>query len=350
MISKIKKSGVIYGIKDDRIPELPADGSEKTYVLKSINGVVSWVEETEEPTIYNITASVTNGAYTGDETIEENGTAEVVVSADSDYELPDEINVTNATFSWDKQTGAILLSEATGDVVITVVCEEALPPSTYTITTTITDGTASGDTTIEPNIGTATIVITPDQGKVPPLSGSDITVVNAELGFEANSDNTVTITVSSPSDNVSITATCPTPNLTPFVPNDVASAVVLANASDILSILQDKYGSEIDPSLDVPVLSAATMGIPAIGIINVYAEENDGQKSYNIGVANVGGGYVKLWDSVSETFEQNPDLSAFGGALAWDASTGTLSLTNTTMTINSATHGLNGYLFGNATV
>lgn len=77
-ITKIKKQNTTYPINDDRIPELvankyfhtveengeivielvdaptelpalPEDASEKTYVPKAVNGVVSWVEETVEP-------------------------------------------------------------------------------------------------------------------------------------------------------------------------------------------------------------------------------------------------------------------------------------------------------------
>lgn len=47
-VNKIRKQDTTHDIHDARVPELPADASEKTYVLKAVNGTVAWVEEVED--------------------------------------------------------------------------------------------------------------------------------------------------------------------------------------------------------------------------------------------------------------------------------------------------------------
>ena len=80
-----------------------------------------------EPEIYDITVSGTNGTYTGATSITENSTASVTISADTGYELPSSITVTNASYTYDSDTGLIVLSNPTGNVSITFAC---IPPVT----------------------------------------------------------------------------------------------------------------------------------------------------------------------------------------------------------------------------
>ncbi len=47
-LNKIKVGETIYSIPAE-LPSLPADADEKTYILKAVNGVLSWIEE-EAPT------------------------------------------------------------------------------------------------------------------------------------------------------------------------------------------------------------------------------------------------------------------------------------------------------------
>lgn len=76
---------------------------------------------------YTITANITNGSSTGDTSIVENGTALVTITPDTDYTLPNTINVTGAIYSYDKITGIIVLSNPIDNVAITVVCTDTEP-------------------------------------------------------------------------------------------------------------------------------------------------------------------------------------------------------------------------------
>ena len=51
--------------------------------------------------------------------------AAVTISANSGYELPDAITVSGASYTWDKSTGTVVLSNPTSNVTITVVAVEA---------------------------------------------------------------------------------------------------------------------------------------------------------------------------------------------------------------------------------
>ena len=70
---------------------------------------------------YNISVTVgTNCSYSGDATIEPNGTATVVLAtSSSSYDLPKTITVTGADYTYDGSTGNVVLSNPTGDVSIT---------------------------------------------------------------------------------------------------------------------------------------------------------------------------------------------------------------------------------------
>lgn len=76
---------------------------------------------------YTITTNITNGSSTGDTSIVENGTALVTITPNTDYTLPNTINVTGATYSYDKITGIIVLSNPIDNVAITVVCTDTEP-------------------------------------------------------------------------------------------------------------------------------------------------------------------------------------------------------------------------------
>jgi len=73
-------------------------------------------------TEYAITATVTNGSASGDESIWTKETAEVTIVPSSGYVLPETITVSGATYSYDNSTGVVSLSAATGAVTVTATC------------------------------------------------------------------------------------------------------------------------------------------------------------------------------------------------------------------------------------
>ena len=78
-------------------------------------------ENTMGGVTYNITTTVTNGTYSGDTTI--TNTATITITADSGYNLPDTVTVTGASYTWNKETGTLTLTNPTGAVTVSAVCE-----------------------------------------------------------------------------------------------------------------------------------------------------------------------------------------------------------------------------------
>jgi hypothetical protein len=85
------------------------------------------------PTVYTITNSLTNCTASGASTIVEDGTAAVTITANSGYDLPDTITVSGASYTWDKSTGTVVLSNPTGNVTVTVVGVKEAPKYTNQI-------------------------------------------------------------------------------------------------------------------------------------------------------------------------------------------------------------------------
>lgn len=73
--------------------------------------------------IFGITVSATNCTNTGDSTIAVGGTASLLFTADAGYELPTTITVVGASYTWDKDTGVLILSAVTGAVTVSVAAE-----------------------------------------------------------------------------------------------------------------------------------------------------------------------------------------------------------------------------------
>lgn len=79
---------------------------------------------------YNISYNLTNctGASTNPTTIDEGTTATLSFTLNDGYSFPDEITVSGAeSYTWDKSTGTLTLTNATGDVSITINCIVAYP-------------------------------------------------------------------------------------------------------------------------------------------------------------------------------------------------------------------------------
>ena len=68
---------------------------------------------------YSITNVLTNLTASGDTTIDSGGTATVTLSAESGYQIPIDISVSDADYEYNDATGVITLSNPTSDVVIT---------------------------------------------------------------------------------------------------------------------------------------------------------------------------------------------------------------------------------------
>lgn len=98
--------------------------------------------------LYTITTTLTNctGASANATKIQENGDLTLTFTANSGYELPTGVSVTNVTsYNWNKSTGVLAISKPTGDVAIEIVAVSALPQLTTPTNVAVTDTTLTFD-------------------------------------------------------------------------------------------------------------------------------------------------------------------------------------------------------------
>lgn len=98
---------------------------------------------------YTITTSVTNGTYSGATSIVQGGTATVTIAPNSTYTLPSTITVSGATYTYDSTSGVVSLSNPTGNVTITAVCEAVVTGYSGNITIEVEGGASAFETYIK---------------------------------------------------------------------------------------------------------------------------------------------------------------------------------------------------------
>ena len=200
---------------------------------------------------YTITKNITNGSLSGASTLMPSTIAILTFVPDAGYTYPTSVTVTGATASYNNTTGELTLSNATGDVTVTATCLS----TAYSITTSITNGGSSGPATINVG-GTASITITPSSGYTLP---STVTVTNATSSYN---NTTGVISLSNPTGNVTISATC----------LEMAPTPETSLSGDILTIT----GSEAD-SFDLYDNGVLVANIPtATGYSVTLAEGSSG--------------------------------------------------------------------------
>ena len=80
--------------------------------------------------VYTITANLANCTANSDNpiTIEENGGAILYYTANTGYELPDGVELTNVgSYNWDKAAGKLVIARPSGNVTIKIVAKQSLP-------------------------------------------------------------------------------------------------------------------------------------------------------------------------------------------------------------------------------
>lgn len=98
--------------------------------------------------LYRIDTTLTNctGASANATKIQENGGLTLTFTANSGYELPAGVSVTNVTsYNWNKSTGVLAISKPTGDVTIEIVAVSALPQLSTPTNVAVTDTTLTFD-------------------------------------------------------------------------------------------------------------------------------------------------------------------------------------------------------------
>lgn len=156
--------------------------------------------EGSSATSYSISTSVSNGTYSGATQIQQGKTAVVTISPNTGYKLPTTVSVSGATSTYNSSTGEIELSEPTGDVNISASMVVA---TQYTVSTSLTGLTASGDSTIYEN-GTATVTLSVIDSSTKVLP-TELTSVTNAVSYSYNS-STGAVTINGATGNIVITA------------------------------------------------------------------------------------------------------------------------------------------------
>lgn len=148
-------------------------------------------------TTYPISVTATNATYTGNSTIASNNIATVTFKPNSGYELPTSLSVVNADYSYNSFTGLLTLSNARGNVTISLTAITA--KTTFSISVNAVNCTYTSPSSIYKN-GTATVTFSPKSGY--DYSGStNVTGASWRLASYA-------IVLSNPTKNVSINLIC----------------------------------------------------------------------------------------------------------------------------------------------
>lgn len=127
------------------------------------------------------------------------GNTTFTITPDANYNLPDSITVTNnISYTWNSSTGVLVIKQPEKEVSVTIVADQ----SVFSITKSATHGTWKGDEVIAAG-GTTTLTLTPDTNYKLPTS---VTVTGATQSWDASTGK---LTLSNPTGNVRVTATCP---------------------------------------------------------------------------------------------------------------------------------------------
>lgn len=155
----------------------------------------------ENNVTYNVYTDITNGfASPATTTIAKNGFTTVYIIPDANFEYPDNVSVTGASYTYEKTEGAVRLSNPTGTVNITAEC--VLPSGRRLVTANITNGTYTGASAIDNDIDYLEEKILADLGYNPPTS---VEVTGCEATWDSETE---TLIMRNFTGNVTITATC----------------------------------------------------------------------------------------------------------------------------------------------
>ena len=148
--------------------------------------------------VYNITTNLTNVTANASNptTVSTLASSTLTFTASTGYNLPDNVTVTGAEFTWTKSSGTLVLSNPTGNVSVTV----AGVAISRTITATLTNVTAaSGNATTIAMGETKVLTYTANSGYTLPDS---VTVMGATGVWNKDAG---TLTLSNPTGNVTFT-------------------------------------------------------------------------------------------------------------------------------------------------
>ena len=277
---------------------------------------------------YDISTSVTNGSSSGAEKITEGTTATVTIAANNGYKLPSNVTVTNADLdSYNQSTGAVVISNPTGNVNISATC---VALANYNISVDATNCTYVGDSTISEG-GSATLTFTASEGYALPdtvtgLSGATETSWNKATGE---------LVLSNPSSDVTVTMTAATfGNSTQLVPGDYYIAYNDGGTYHYISSVSGGKGATTTDKVQGLVFTFSLVGDNTWKIKNADKYLNVGSGSTSLTLDANSNGLTLSWEN--ETNGTRVIKGASGRDLAWYASNSDIR------TYSGKTDGTNG--------
>ena len=209
---------------------------------------------------YSITTTVTNGTYSGDTSITDNGgVASVTIAPTGDYKLPTSVSVSGADHTYYSSTGVISLSNATGNVTISAAM---VALTEYTITVNETNGTHTGASSIKES-RSASLTFTPSSGYGQP---SSVTVSGATYTWTRSSG---VLSLSNPTGNVIVTYEA--------VGNELDSITISANSGSYT--LGDDF---VKPTVTAKYTAAADADVTSSATYSGYDPYTTGNQSVTI--------------------------------------------------------------------
>lgn len=305
------------------------------------------------PTMYNIINNLTNCTASGANTIVENGTAAITIVANDEYELPDTINVSGASYTWDKSTGTVILSNPISDVTITVIATKI--PVNYTnqiplsinadgsqfVGTNGEDGYKMGyrmnsnSTETEESAHVATLGVT---GYIPIKTGDIVYLKNLQMHRTNNSGVYTYSYITLFKNDFSALISCKVPQIsTNFEYLFGDSFTVDADGYVTSFQLVDKYGSFKNGGylrISAPGMSnksIITINEPIDASNTIYKIVKDLTNCTATGAVNIAANTTtSIVISANVNYSLPDSIVVSGASYTWDKSTGTIVLSNPT--------------------
>lgn len=246
------------------------------------------------------------------------------------------MTVSGASYAYDDTTGAISLSNPTGNVAISATCPAVT--ASFTITGNITNGTLTGATSVTGD-NTVTCTIVPSAGYTLPAS-ADLTVTGATGTYN---DQTGEISISHASADITVTATCPAEQqgMSAIAVNDQLTEIAIddtAAKADVLAVLETlTYDADTGVC---PLVEGTDTTAGSQNVLYAMRAEEDNTTYYLIFA-------VDSYDDHDGAHDEL--LFSSANAIGWENGvSSTLSLSGYTPTVTAvdSTAGWNGVIFG----
>ena len=333
-------------------------------VAKTSGTAGQTVEVFEVPFSYTVTVTKTNCTNTAvTSPMKQSETQTITFTANTAYELPENITVTNCEYEWSATTGQLTITNLTGNVSITVnATQQKLDAPVISINGSVVSwnavphATSYGIFADNAPFGASTAATSVDLSQYEKAMGAGVKsiTVNAQGSPYATSDM---------SNAVSYTVTpLAAPSVT-FVPTTGQLVWAAIDGADSYTVYEQTSSSQWQTVTTTTATYATidySVGTHTMAVAATSTTKVDSDKSAAVtvvcrginltltGVTGASGNPTKMFEGTTETltFTANsgytlPDsVSITGATVSWNKDTGTLTLSNPTNNITGTIAGV----------